>query len=186
MPCTGISGINNCQKKQINEMICVIPPEDAPKEDYSIIFHIPIMPQRQNSLWYGGGIATISYKGFEFSVEARGEIRAHLYDAVTDDELVYIKDKSNNSVFYDKMRLYLKTDEDLIRALNEKHEKYRLTIADNNWWEIFVSDKDKEWLPESWVGDGDDIFSVVIETLRLMDEYLDEYVNTDESEVHAQ
>lgn len=176
MACTNISGLDDSQKKEMFDMIHTIPTEDAPKENYSISFR-SIELHRQNSLWYGGGIASISYKGFNFSVEARGDIRAYLCDAVTDEQIVYIKDKTNSRIFYDQMRQYLRSDQELEQALANQHNKYHLTTDDCNWWEIFVFDKTNQLLCETWVADADHILPAVIETLKEMDEYLDEFVS---------
>lgn len=174
MVCAKITGLDKSQAKYLWDMVNAISQENTPNEDYSISIETSIQLHRQNSLWHDGGVASISYKGFTFSIEATGGIKIYLYDAVTDKELVYMKDKRYKGAFYDKMHRYLRTDQALERAIDEVHDKYRLCIEDSCWWEVFVFDKDNNMLPDTWIADSDKILTVVVETLKRMDKYLDE------------
>jgi len=136
MACAKITGLSNYQRNKISEMIDAIQQEDAPKEDYSIEAMTPINLRRQDSLWYGGSTAEIIYKGFTFSIEANGDVRAYLFDS-DDTTLFDVKDRSNTGALYGEMLPYLKSDRALRQAMSDKPGKRRLHVEDGNWWEVF-------------------------------------------------
>jgi hypothetical protein len=122
-----------------------------------------IYENKQHCYWYGGTIGSIDYKGCTVCIQVIGDLIATLYDVETGEELVYSKDKSNNGRFYDEMRYFIKTDEELesiiTRGLNINEEiergkkegkKYVLYVDYNNWIEFTIYDnKEDKWVQVS-------------------------------------
>ena len=147
-----------------------------PKKPVEIIFVEKIESYRQHSLWYGGGTVEIKYQGYTFSIDAIGDIRALLCE--DDIELAYVKDKCNNSNFYCQMLSYLKSDKELLQALDGKHELYKLSLEDSNWWECSVTDEKGVWHDLAWCLDSDYLLDAVVEVLANMDSVIDEMRKT--------
>lgn len=113
---------------------------------------------KQSSLWYGGAVAKMKYKGYDFYVMASGDVRAYLLDD-NNEEIVYVKDKSNSGKFYDEMRHYIKNDTELY----DLEENGKLIFDNNNWWEVYV-EKDKQ-----------EVFSDVLDSY-LIEDAMDEVI----------
>ena len=69
----------------------------AEGDDIMIInFTDKISLRQLSSLWYGGCVAQILFRGYTFNIEARGDIRGSLIERKTNQEICRVKDKSNN------------------------------------------------------------------------------------------
>jgi len=172
MSCIKVTGINRYQTKKVLDLINAIPQICTPKESYSIAFQVPVNLYRQDSLWYGGTVAEIYYKGFTFSVEAVGDIRAYLHDIVTDTQVFDVKDRYNGGALSGAMLPYVKSDKALEKALSENHGRYQLHLESRNWWEVFGMDNNSTWLNETWLVYSEGILSAVVDALSGIDEYL--------------
>ena len=126
-----------------------------------------------SSLWYGGEIASIYYKGWRFDIEACGDVYAYLFrKGDPDDQLLYVKDKNNAGRLGEELQQYIKTDKALYAAINGKHSKYELELGDNNWYECFVTDPQGEFHDLMWALDSDDALESVAEVIAGMDEVI--------------
>ena len=119
----------------------------------------------QDSLWFGGEVATIKYKGCELSIYANGDVRTWLFDE-NGEEIARVKDRCNNSNFYSAMYQYVESDEELY-ALRENG---RLVIDDGNWWELFCNNPD---CSESVVLDASFISEAIKEVADSLDEMVE-------------
>lgn len=136
-----------------------------------------------SSLWYGGKVATIKYKGYLFSLEANGDVKCSLFDK-DNEEVARVKDKRNGACFFSVMYQYLKNDKEIMLARQNGGKfyknnsfKYSLVFEDENWFEIFVNSPDGEFHDLSIVCDADNLQECIIEMATSMDEiikYLEE------------
>lgn len=95
----------------------------------------------QDSLWYGGHVATVTYGDLLVSLYANGDVYAHLCSVDNDGAYnLYVKDKNNAGEFYGEMRSKIKNDDELHHALQTSE----LSLDYGNWWEIFVEYKGKD------------------------------------------
>ncbi len=131
--------------------------------------------EHMNCLWYGGPVAEIKYKGFLFSMEARGDINCTLFD-INNNELGYVKDKNNAGRFRDEMAHCLANDTELYIAKNEGY----LVLENNNWFEIFVRTPDMEWQQTTWLSESDDLEECIVEMIETVDEMIEEIVQQTE------
>ena len=126
-----------------------------------------------SSLWYGGEIASVCYKGWRFDIEACGDVCAYLYRKVnSDDQILYVKDKNNAGRLGEELQQYIKTDKALYAAINGKHSKYELELGNNNWYECFVTDPQGEFYDLMWALDSDDALESIAEVIAGMDEVI--------------
>lgn len=101
----------------------------------------------ESHYWFGGNVLSFqndNLPGFTFYIGAYGDVRASLFDKKTREELVCVRDKRNNGMFYNQMKSYLKSDEELQLALDDNHPDYELSIGNNNWWECYAVAPDGE------------------------------------------
>ena len=92
-----------------------------------------------DSLWFGGYIGTITYGNVTIDVKAVGDVRATLYR--NGEEEKFVKDKSNNGIFAEKMVDLIDNDTELSCLLAEAGEGApdRLELVDGNWFEYFIN-----------------------------------------------
>lgn len=129
--------------------------------------------EHQDSLWYGGRIAEIKYKGYTFIVGAYGDVIATLWGRNNDGsdyELAYVKDKNNAGRFYEEMSPYIKSDVDLGR----KEAEGNLLLDNNNWFEVLIDGPDGEQYDLGWVCDDFTYDSAIQEVLDNMDDVIRE------------
>lgn len=142
----------------------------------------PLMPEREDSLWYGGLVAEISYKGYTFMLGAYGDVRASLLNE-NDDEVVYVRDKNNAGAFFEEMKDYISDDFELeLLKSNEPLERgghtYWLVFENNNWWEVLVETPDGHTLDTGWVCNGDLYSEAIAEIMENMDAFIAEEEKT--------
>ena len=123
--------------------------------------------EHQDSLWYGGRIAEIKYKGYTFIVGAYGDVRATLLDE-NENEIAYVRDKCNSGRFYEEMSPYIKSDVDLGR----KEAEGKLSLENNNWFEVLIDGADGEQYDLGWVTADFSYDSAIQEVLDNMDDVI--------------
>ena len=127
-----------------------------------------------SSLWYGGEMARIHYKGWIFELDACGDIRAILTrKGDVGDELFYVKDKSNAGQLGGELQPYIKTDKALYAAINGQHKKYHLELLNNNWYECFAFDPRGQFYDLMWALDSDHAVEAIAEIICGMDEVIE-------------
>ena len=132
-----------------------------------------IRKKQYSSLWYGGEIARIRYKGCTFDLHACGDVRAILTrKGEPDDELLYVKDKNNAGVLRKELLPYVRTDRALYAAINGQHEKYHLELLNNNWYECFVTDPSGQFHDLMWALNSDHALEAIAEVVCGMDEVI--------------
>ncbi len=161
--------LTEAQKESLSEKISVL----RLKEPVSVEFAEKIDDCRCSSLWYGGTIANIFYRGWRFELTANGDVRASLIRKVDDVELFRIKDKHNGGDFGQELLRYIKTDEGLYAAENGEHPEYTLELDDNNWFECFAFDSDGKYYDLMWALDADNVFESVVDVIDGMDEIIE-------------
>lgn len=137
------------------------------EKNFIVKVNQPIQNGKQLHYWYGGFVSEILYKGYVFKLEANGDVRAALSD-VDGEELVYVKDKSNQGRFLDEMSVYIENDQQLLDLMEEG----RLVFDNNNWWECFVIDLNGQWHDLMWDLDSMNYFDAVDEIIENMDEVI--------------
>lgn len=122
--------------------------------------------------WYGGEVATIKHhKGYTFHIEALGDVRCYLLDK-NNNELAYVKDKSNSGAFYGEMCNHIKNDKELMKYIRSGE----LEIENNNWWECSMTDI-HGWHDLGWVLNADLITEAVDEVLDALDAVISDFEN---------
>ena len=157
----------------INELV-----DKAKKAGVELTFIDNPMPNKESSLWYGGKVADIAYKGFVFHLEAIGEIRAslNLVDKAGFPilELANVVDKNSGGEFANEMCKYIPSDKLLFELygetatplpLSQKSKKAlcipsseiaygKLDLHMLNWWEITVTLPDGRYINDiDWVSE---------------------------------
>lgn len=132
-----------------------------------IEFQQEIVSGKCNCLWYGGDIVTITYKDIVYHIAAVGDVIASLQAKDDLHELARVKDKSNNGIFMDEMRGYIKDDARLDRLLQGNDPKNVLNIESGNWLEVYTENEQGEWCDAL---DSDSILDGIIETVSLIKE----------------
>jgi len=97
------------------------------KDKIKIIYHQKRIPRKEDSFWYDGNIATLTYKNREVTLVAAGEIRIYNKDS----ELVY-DTKQRGPGFPEFKHSEPQNDKDL-----EKLEKFGYRWKNNNWFEVY-------------------------------------------------
>lgn len=142
------------------------------KGEFAIQFVGSISLRRMDSLWYGGDMVEVKYKGYSFHIEAIGDVYADLYTAPDNRQLCYVKDKNNNGNFSSEMLSYFRSDRALTAVLSGESHRYRLDMQHNNWWECFVTDPKGVYHDLMWNLDEDNLFHAIAEVLCGADEVI--------------
>lgn len=157
----------------INELV-----DKAKKVGAKLTFIDNPMPSKESSLWYGGKVADITYKGYIFHLEAIGEIRAslNLVDKAGFPilELANVVDKNSGGEFANEMCKYIPSDKMLFELyeetatplpLSQKNKKAlciptsaiaygKLDLHMLNWWEITVTLPEGRYINDlDWVSE---------------------------------
>lgn len=129
---------------------------------------------RQHSLWYGGDMVSIAYRGYRFIVSAVGDVIATLTRKSDNVELCDIRDKGNAGRFGQEITSYIKIDAELKQLLADNHPQYQLDLTDNNWWECFCYDPQGQFHDLMLALDSDGIIDAVVETAVAMDSIIED------------
>jgi hypothetical protein len=146
-----------------------------------IEFNGEISLKRMSSFWYGGNMVSITYKGYDFHIDACGEIRASLFAKPNDKEVCECNDRSSAGLFKQNMAPYFRSDKVLNESLNGGHHLYWLAIDNNNWWECFVTDPNGNFHDLMWALSHDSLFEAVAEVIGNLDEII-KNIKEDEAE----
>ena len=105
-------------------------------------FKKKIQEGKEDSLWYGGLVASFKYKDSLFELSAEGDVSGDIYKKGT--FITHFKDKGNNGSFNEIIQEYtpIKNDVELSKWLtndfvNEetlKNKQNLIYLDDNNWW----------------------------------------------------
>lgn len=126
------------------------------------------------SLWYGGLIAEICIGNSKCSLLANGEVRASLIAKQNEQEIAYVKDKSNSGTFGSEMSQYIKDDAQLQALISGEDFGYFLDLTDNNWYEVFFESINGEDSDECEVCDSDNVFDAIAESVEMMMDFMKE------------
>lgn len=140
-------------------------PENKIDDELKIEFVSGIHMARMSSLWYGGDIVHISYKGCVYQISADGDIRATLYRKKTGEEIASVNDKNEAGLFGHEMNRYLLTDSLISMAERGKHPLFELDIKNNNWWAWSAIDSEGQWHDFEWVLEDDNLFFGIVEVV---------------------
>lgn len=120
--------------------------------------------------WYGGLMATVKNNDNEFTVVANGDVVASLIEKLTNEQLAYVKDKSNSGGFYSEMCVFIKNDAHLYEIMDDKDPRFSLNFENNNWYEIFWEKINGDTTDDSYVSDATNIFDAISEGIELLKE----------------
>lgn len=110
--------------------------------------------------WYGGECARVEYNGYTAIIEANGNVYAEY--APNGEYKCRVKDKNRAGVFYSEMSSYIKNDETLYKAIEDRD----LLFDHNNWWECFIVDPQGNFHDLMWALD-DDYLEDAIESVKV-------------------
>lgn len=163
----GLSGFNRYRLQKMLHKARRTLKESVLIEVYSPVFH-----KRQDSLWFGGTVAEIHYLGWRFELWANGDVYADLYELPDMQHLFYVKDKHNAGNLSGELMNYIHSDRALHAAEQRKHNKYRLDLNHNNWWEAFAVTPDGEFVDMMWCLDSGKILPAIAEVVEAMDKII--------------
>ena len=139
-----------------------------PPGDITISLSQDIIDGHCDYTWYGGLIAEITCMESEYRVMANGDVRANLIDKHSNEEVAYVKDKSNSGSFYSIMSQYIENDTHLYEIIEDNDPKYNLVFSNNNWFEIFRDNVCGSYDGDSYVSDCCNVFDVLAETVETI------------------
>ena len=165
-----IKGLSAANRWRLNKLLRAEKVEQ--KEPAVIEVHAPVFYKRQDSLWFGGTVAEIHYRGWRFELWANGDVYADLYELPNMRHFFHVKDKRNAGNLSGELRNYIHSDRALYAAELGKHPKYRLDLDYNNWWEGFAVTPDGEFIDMMWCLESDKILPAIAELFAAMDEII--------------
>ena len=171
-----VKGLSQFQRSALKKILA----EENVSGDFEIEFNdlVPVSLNRMHSLWYGGNMVSIKYKGYTFHIDAAGEVRAYLYLKSSGNRLCYVKDKTNGGYFSSEMTPYFRSDKTLYKLIDGKHLLYDLSLHNTNWWECFLTDPQGKFHDIMWALSDDNLFSAVAEALGSLEEKI-KYIEED-------
>lgn len=143
-----------------------------PEGEISIELHQPIEYGKCDYCWYGGLMATVKNNDNEFTVVANGDVIASLNDKLTNEQLAYVKDKSNGGGFHGEMCVFIRNDAHLYEIMEDKDQRFALNFENNNWFEIFFNKICGVTTDNSYVSDSTNVFDAITEATERMTEGL--------------
>lgn len=129
-----------------------------------------IDPEHLYSVWYGGSVASIRYRGYNLDILANGDIS--LYGNIDGEEFSH-KDKSNGGSVYDVLGKKI-TDKELMFYLKNPFysPENHLEFDNSNWFELFIAAQDGQEYSESYVLNADTLPEAIAEVLTDADDYI--------------
>ena len=143
-----------------------------PEGEISIELHQPIDYGKCDYCWYGGPMATVKWDNNEFEVVANGDVIVGLNDKLTNEQLAYVKDKSNSGGFNSEMCVFIRNDAHLYEIMEDKDQRFALDFENNNWFEIFFNKICGVTTDNSYVSDSTNVFDAIAEATERMTEGL--------------
>lgn len=129
--------------------------------DVSVEFEQFVSCERQHSFWYQGSAANILYQGIKYMIETfeDEESKYSLYSRVS-GELITENDFAN----------IIKTDDELLNALQGEEGPYKLVASNANQWILFQYDEGGNSGVHIDLSD-EMLFPCIIETLSSLDTF---------------
>ena len=124
--------------------------------------------EHQNTLWYGGNVAEIKYKGYRLVIAAVGDVKVEVADE-NDNYVGYVKDKNNAGIFYKEFRHFIRDDKHLVKLIANNH----IIFENNNWWECFMYLPDGTFVDMMMALESDLLSEAILEVADSMDEILE-------------
>ena len=166
-----INGMSAANRSRLHQLLR--PVSGRLEGSLQIKINTPIFHKRQDSLWFGGEVVKIHYRGWCFSLWANGDVYADLYELPDMWHHFYVKDKRNAGNLAGELIRYIKSDRALYAAMQGKHPRYRLETDHNNWWEAFAISPKGEFIDLMWCLDSDKILPAIAEIVGGMDEIIE-------------
>lgn len=136
----------------------------------------------RHSLWYGGDVLSIDYKGYTLTLRANGEVRGW-YQKSQDEPLIEIRDSSCHGDFYGIFQNIIPSDAILMSLLLPGDKQTILNMEDTNWWEVFISQGDDEIT--SVPLDSETYDEAITELVQHADQFIDQDNTTYHSPVYV-
>ena len=112
-----------------------------------------------DSVWYGGYLGGLKYKGYELSLEVHGQVL--ICGFMNGKDFEYVNRLGNGAMSMgasDHLRTAFKSDAELWDAANAGEDaENKIEFCENNWVEAFVKDPDGYWSEGVVVDDADDV-----------------------------
>ena len=118
--------------------------EEEEKSGVKITIKQFIDKNHLDCIWYGGEVASISYKGYTITIGAYGDI---ILDGRVNGRDFYVKDKENAGWVYNELGSEL--DDERFYALADCEPKPGddfIDIVSSNWFEVNLIDPDGNWI----------------------------------------
>lgn len=115
------------------------------EKTYGVEIEVFVHDERHlNCLWYGGEVATIKYKGYTVTIEARGDIR--LYGQYQNKDIEFVDKHDGGEAYWELGSLIDdKTLEILLNADPDTDNDY-LVCENNNWFEFDLISPDGKFI----------------------------------------
>lgn len=133
-----------------------------------------VKPGKCHCLWFGGDVASITYKGYTFYISAIGDVILSLLSKTGSDEVARVKDKSNGGIFANEMAGYIENDAMIERLFKETDPNYYFNVDDSNWYELTIEDKDGHIHSDYDTLDAELIFDAIAEVADIMQDMIDD------------
>lgn len=132
-----------------------------------------------NTLWYGGEVASIKTPKGTYKIIARGQVRCNLIakkDFIDDKGIEFkegnvvasVIDKNEDGLFKKVMSPYIIDDADLDDILAHEHDLYELEITNNNWFDLEFYNKDDSLEYDDYILDSDSLSDAICEVEDLI------------------
>lgn len=168
-----IYGLRTSHKRKLRRAIAKSVP--AIHDQITVEVVDDILERCYDSLWYGGEVARIQYKGWVFDMHALGDVYATLYrGSDRESPLLFVKDKRNAGLFGEMVHRYIKSDDRLRDSLSLLDDQFQIVLENNNWWECFPIDPDGNFHDMMWALDSDNFFDAIAEITASMDSVIKE------------
>lgn len=147
---------------------------------YPFTYNVFVEADKELHHWHGGEVLTIKGSlGFDFMIEASGDVRFSLFDRTSGKILLDIIDKKNEGKLFWGLRKFIDNDDELTLLFSEVHPKYYAAIENNNWWQCVVSRNGIEQA-FSFVLSGDTLTEAVEEVLDSMMDIIRDAITEEE------
>lgn len=158
---------NITQEKGVNYMLTVETAMDLRGlHGNNIRWNKKVDHNKQSHYWHNGQLCSIEFAGVTFSIEAVGDICFYLLEKGTGRQLVHVEDRIGTNALEDELRRYIKTDNELFKALSGSHPTYEAIFDENNWYECVIFYKEEEI--ESYVLEDEKLVNGILEVRSNM------------------
>lgn len=161
-----MNNVQKYQKRSVEQFKKALAKADTEcaNRGYKITSVYKFADGRYDSIWHGGECLRIENDLITITVNAYGDVIGTL---TTDNDALYVKDKSNSGWFENEFGQDIINDQDYYNKLNDE----TLVLDNNNWWEAkILRKKDNAWIDND-AGLLDQ--STIVEVLETINEILD-------------